>query len=357
MISIILNALVPIYFVLALGYLAGRFKRVDNRRVAELNALVMEFALPASLFAATLRTPSQALIGQWPMVVVLGVGMLVIYAIAYFLQRRVFGLGTQEAAVQALTIALPNYAAAGLPLISSVFGQSQIILVAISIACGSIIVSPLTLTLLEVGKSDNQSGLTFGRIVRSMRNSVLKPIVMAPILGVLLSLLGVSLPPLLGSSLDLIGRAAGGVALFLTGLILSAQPFKLNANVVSGTLLKNIVHPLVAIGIVMLVPMPAEIARAAIILSAVPSGFFGILFGLRYGVQSQQAGSTLIASSVLSAITVAAAILLPTPGGTAGRPKTPDITLDLQMHYLVASAPYTDMTWRERRQRMLCSNR
>jgi predicted permease len=242
-------------------------------------------------------------------------------------------------------------------LISSVFGQSQIILVAISIACGSIIVSPLTLTLLEVGKPDHQGGLTFGRIVHSMRNSVLKPIVMAPILGVLLSLLGVSLPPLLGSSLDLIGRAAGGVALFLTGLILSAQPFKLNANVVSGTLLKNIVHPLLAIGIVMLVPMPAEIARAAIILSAVPSGFFGILFGLRYGIQSQQAGSTLIASSVLSAITVAAAILLPTPGGTAGRPKTPDVTLDLQMPYLVASAPYTDMTWRERRQRMLCSDR
>jgi hypothetical protein len=47
----------------------------------------------------------------------------------------------------------------------------------------------------------------------------------------------------------------------------------------------------------------------------------GILFGLRYGIQSREAGSTLIASSVLSAITVAAAILLPTPGDTAGRPK------------------------------------
>jgi malonate transporter len=43
---------------------------------------------------------------------------------------------------------------------------------------------------------------------------------------------------------------------------------------------------------------------------AVPSGFFGILFGLRYGVVSQDAGSTLIASTVLSAATVPAAILL-----------------------------------------------
>jgi malonate transporter and related proteins len=52
------------------------------------------------------------------------------------------------------------------------------------------------------------------------------------------------------------------------------------------------------------------IGREAIILSAVPSGFFGILFGLRYGVVSQDAGSTLIATTLLSAATLPAVILL-----------------------------------------------
>ena len=313
MLSIILNALVPIFFVLALGYLAGRFKRVDNHRVAEMNALVMEYALPASLFAATFRTPRQVLISQWPLVVVLGLGMVIIYVIAYLLQRRVFGLGVQEAAVQTLTVSLPNYASAGLPLVAAVFGPSQTILVAVSIACGSVFVSPPTLTLLEAGKPGNVSGFTFGGILRSVGNSVIKPIVSAPILGVILSFLGLTLPPILGNSLDLIGRAAGGVALFLTGLILSAQAFRLNANVITGTLLKNIVHPLVAFGLVKLLPIPPDIGRAAIIMSAIPSGFFGVLFGLRYGVQSQDAGSTLIASSVLSALTLAAAIYLTGP--------------------------------------------
>jgi malonate transporter len=50
-------------------------------------------------------------------------------------------------------------------------------------------------------------------------------------------------------------------------------------------------------------------ARATILLAAVPSGFFGVLFGLRYGVESHEAGSTLIASSVLSAATLTAIIL------------------------------------------------
>ena len=68
-----------------------------------------------------------------------------------------------------------------------------------------------------------------------------------------------------------------------------------------------------AVAIVKLLPMPPELARAAILISAIPSGFFGVLFGLRYGVQPQEAGSTLIASSVLSAATIAAAIYLTAP--------------------------------------------
>ena len=311
--AIILDALFPIFFVLALGYLAGRFKRVDNQRVAELNTLVMEYALPASLFAATWHTSREALVGQWPMVVALGLGMLIIYAVTYFLQRRVFHLDQQEAAVQTLTIALPNFASAGLPLVSAVFGPEKLILVAVSIACGSVIVSPLTLMLLEAGKSAGQGGPIWKRLVSSIGKAVIKPIVLAPVLGVVLAFLGVQLPHLLGISLDLIGRAAGGVALFLTGMILSAQSVKLNANVAAGAFLKNIIHPIVAVLIVRLLPMPPESARAAILLSAIPSGFFGVLFGLRYGVQSRVAGSTLIASNVLSALTIAAAIYLTGP--------------------------------------------
>jgi predicted permease len=46
-IDILLNALVPIFAVMGLGYFAGWIRDVDNSDVSELNALVMDFALPA----------------------------------------------------------------------------------------------------------------------------------------------------------------------------------------------------------------------------------------------------------------------------------------------------------------------
>jgi len=60
----ILDSIVPVFFVMALGYLAGWTRDIDNHHVAELNALVMDFALPASLFVAMVQMPRAQLLQQ-----------------------------------------------------------------------------------------------------------------------------------------------------------------------------------------------------------------------------------------------------------------------------------------------------
>jgi malonate transporter and related proteins len=310
MLDIILGATVPVFFVIALGYFAGWTRKIDNHHVAELNALVMDFALPASLFVAMVQTPRSSLLKQGQLILVLAVSMLVIYGLHFFLQTKLFKLDSREAAVGSLTSGLPNFASAGLPLISSVFGAEHTVSVGISIAVGSIVMSPLTLVLLEAGDKTARDVPAFRRIIGAIGKSILKPVVIAPMIGMVLTLCNVEVPRLLTTSLTLIGVGAGGVALFLTGLILSSQSFRLNGNVTAGTILKNVVHPLLAAALVAALAVFPVVGRQAIILCAVPSGFFGILFGLRYGVVSQDAGSTLIASTLLSAVTVPAAILL-----------------------------------------------
>jgi malonate transporter and related proteins len=280
---------------------------VDNDHVAELNALVMEFALPASLFVATATTSRTVLLSQWPLLLVFIVSMLALYALSYSMQRRLFGLGSSEASVQALTIGLPNYAAAGLPLITAVFGAASTIDVALSIAAGSIVLSPPTLAILEVNKAQE---MNLGAVLRATIRSLGKPIVLAPLAGVVFSLFGIPLAEAVSRSFQLIGEAAGGVALFLTGLILSAQRIELGPNVLSGALLKNVLHPLLAVGLVLALPMDRDTARAAVPLCALPSGFFGVLFGLRYGLNSRVAGSTLIVSSLASIATLPVALIL-----------------------------------------------
>jgi malonate transporter and related proteins len=182
--------------------------------------------------------------------------------------------------------------------------------VALSIATGSIVLSPLTLAIPEAYEAPTGEQRNLGAILQAIGRSWRQPIVLGPLLGIVFSLLGIPLPEAASRSFQLIGQAAGGVALFLTGLILSSQRIELGPNVLSGTLLKNVVHPLLVVGLILALPMDRDTARAALLLCALRSGFFGEPFGLRYGLGSHVAGSTLIVSSLASIVTLPVALAL-----------------------------------------------
>jgi len=305
MIETILASLVPVFFVMILGFVAGLTKDIDNRNIGSLNALVMDFALPAALFTAMAQTPREAMIGQANLALVLLLAMLIVFAAAFVIETRVFGTDRRESALSALTASAPNVGSAGLPVIAAVFSRSASVSVAVAVAIAAIVMTPLSLMLLEAAGPGERS------VSKIVRGALVKPIVIAPVLGLLLSLGGISLPSLLDSGLTLVGQGASGAALFLTGLVLSAQPFRFNMNVGVGAVLKNIVQPALAGALALLLLQGAE-ARVAVVLMAVPSGAFGVLFAIRYGVQSAQIGTTLIVSTVASALTLAAAIVLST---------------------------------------------
>ena len=305
----IVMALAPVFFVLLLGYAAGKFHIVDNHQVDGLNALVMDFALPASLFAATASASRNQMIEQAPLFLVFGVTMLLLYVAWYWGLRAFSDVSSSDASLQALTIGFPNLAGVGLPIVSSVLGPSGTVPVAVALASGSILISPLTLIIVEMRAGEAHAAeMPVMQILTAVRRALSKPVVLAPALGILLSLFDLKLDALADACLSLIGIAAAGVALFLTGLVLSAQSFRLDWKVVAATAASDVIRPLLAVAVVWLFPISSEAAKTAILLAAVPSGFFGILFAVNYRLDSETAGSMVIASTGFSIATMAIAI-------------------------------------------------
>jgi malonate transporter len=308
MTMMIAEALVPVFFVMFLGYFAGARRIIDNQQVASLTVLVMMFALPAALFVGVAQTSRSGLEENGKLVLVLVISMLVIFGITFALNHYVFRLSPGQNAVQSLTVGFPNFAAVGLPLLGSVVGPGSAVSAAVSLAAGSVFISPLALAVLETrGKA---AGFSPHPIATALFHSVSKPVAIALVAGLVVAFLGIHLNEVVSDALNLIGATAAGLACFVTGLVLSAQPLRLDATVGVGVLIKNIILPLVAYAIALALGMSGEIVREAILLTAIPAGFFGILFGLNYGVRSQTMGSTLTLSYLVSVITLTAAILL-----------------------------------------------
>ena len=304
MIYIIVHALAPIFIIMLLGFWAGKAGMVNNRDVSLLNIFVMDFALPAALFSATVQTPWSGIVAQSPLIVVLTGAMWITYVALYFLATCLFKKSPQDAAVLTLTVALPNYAALGLPILGSVLGEGSAtsLSVAVSIACGSVLMTPFCLLILEREKAriaGENVGSTVTMLPVLMWRSLKKPIVLGPLLGVVLSALGFRMPELVISAIKPLGLAATAAALFLTGVILSARQLKLNAIVGVGTVAKLLIQPFIAWGLVLALGLHGSVAITAILMIALSAGFFGVVFGNRFGVQSPDAEAVLLLSSIL----------------------------------------------------------
>jgi malonate transporter len=307
----IVMALVPVFFVLLLGFFAGRFRIVDSHHVDGLNALVMNFALPASLFAATASASRSQMIAQAPLFLAFGLTMLLLYLAWYWSARSFSGVSRSDASLQALTIGFPNLAGVGLPVLSSMLGPGGAVPVAVALASGSILISPLTLIMVEMNAGKAHGADVSGRqVLTAVRRALTKPVVLAPALGILLSLSNLDLDALAHACLALIGNAAAGVALFLTGLILSAQSFRLDWRVVAATAAADVIRPLLAVAVVYIFRVAPDTAKTTILLAAVPSGFFGILFAVNYRLDSTTVGSMVIASTGFSVVTMTIAIAI-----------------------------------------------
>jgi malonate transporter len=316
LISILAFALIPVFFGLLLGYFAGIRKFVDNRDVHSLVRFVMNFALPCSLFTAIAHTDRGILRSQGGLVAVLGLVYLVLFFFTWFVERRIFRSDPADSAVLALTLGFPNATAVGIPLLDALYGPSAAAATAMGIAIGAVTISPIALAILErstlKGHAVSRSigDTTAAQIRSSMWKAVKRPVVWAPVLGVLAALAQLHLPDFVNRSLTVMGNATAGAALFLTGLIVSAQQFRLDGRVIAAIAAKNLLQPALCLAFAWMIGLSAVETRYAVLIAAIPCGFFGLVFGKGFNSSPLTASSSLIFSYVFGIVTLAGWIVL-----------------------------------------------
>jgi malonate transporter and related proteins len=251
---LILNALVPIFAGLLLGYVAGRRGLIDNKDIRSLVALAMNIAVPCALVPKR-RGCSPAVLGYC------GAG------------RNDFRLSC-SCTRRAITRHWFDYC------FSSHTSASR---------------SP--------AQFEWRSDL-LPHSFASLLRAVVRPVVWAPLLAPTCVALNLNFPSYLRGTLLMLVNAAAGSALILTGVVVSAQRFRLEGSVLVASLAKLLLQPVLALGVTMLLHMSQHQIRDIMAISAIPGGFFGLVFGSSFKATPEVASSSLIASYALGWITL-----------------------------------------------------
>ena len=303
----IVAALLPVFFVLALGYGAGKRNAFDSDQAAGLSKLAVSFALPASLFVGMTEIPRDLLLEQGRLVLALILAHVGLFFVAWAALGFIQSVRGTPAILYALMLSTSATPVFGLAVLQPILGPTAtgtVGLVALSIN----LVVPATVVLLEVDVAKHL-GIASGRsasspVLSGLSSGLKSPLLWAPIIGIAIVIANIPLPRLIAACFELIGSTTSGVAVFAVGLILSAHSFKFSRAVVLGTLGRISVQNVVLLALLHLLHVSSPFAGEALICCSFPLATVVVLFAARYKSSESETASMLLLSTLSLLVTV-----------------------------------------------------
>jgi predicted permease len=303
------GSLTPVFFVLALGYLAGKRNTFDADQAAGLSKLALTFALPASLFVSMTEIPKDLLLQQGRLVLALILSHAGLFVVAWLLLRMVKSLSGTASIIYALMLATSATPVFGLAVLEPLLGRTSggaVGLVALAI---NLTVPPAVILLeMDAAAAKDQTAAADpskpSALVTGLNAGLKSPLLWAPILGITVVLLSIHLPAVVASCFELIGSATSGVAVFAVGLVLAAHPVRLSRAVLVGTLARVTVQSAVLFALLHLLHVVSPFAREALVCCSFPLATVVVLFAARYKAVESEAASMLLISTLALIITV-----------------------------------------------------
>lgn len=302
MLNTIATTLLPVAFVIFLGYRAGRLKFFGGTDRALLTRLVLTWLLPPLLLAGILQTP-RADLTDYKIPLLFVVGLMVPYLVVLLGCRFVLRYDLRTSTLRASLLAFPDMVFMGVPILGQLFGPSSLYPILIANLIPSLIIVPLTTVLLEVG-SEKKQGDGTRAFVKTFAKAMREPRVWVPFIGIVLVLLDLHIPAFVVSSLNLVGSATTGISLFVAGLIIAEEKVELTKAVAVDVLVKNLVHPVAMLAAVIAFGVTGVLAREAILLAALPSAVITTMFAEEHGVLESESSTTILATRVLAFATI-----------------------------------------------------
>lgn len=303
----VLSATVPIFLVVALGFVSTRAGMFTRDHMSVFSTYVAKIALPLLVFVNVAgRSPGE--IFQPTYLLTYAASAVAMFALAALwcaarkrppVRRAFMGMamgGTNNGFMgfAIFLIVVPDVAGAAV-------GMDMLV--------DNIVIIPLTLFLAERFSHAGEVG-ALTSLLRALRSVVTHPLMLAIAAALLLNAVGVAVPTTLDRALTLVAQTSSGLALFTVGgMLVGLQIRGMISDVVVSVAGKLLVMPLLALGLLLaleaagLPALTGEFKAAAIITTALPTFTVLTALGEKYG-EGEFGAAAVMTGTVASFVTL-----------------------------------------------------
>jgi hypothetical protein len=304
----ILGITVPIYLVIALGYVCTRQGLFAKADLQVLGKFTLNLALPALLFNALSQRRVEDIL-NYHYLLANAIGSLMVLAAGLFWARQIQGRSLSYSSMMAMGMSCPNSGFVGYPIILLSLGPVAGVALALNMVVENFLLLPL---LLAIADAQGRPGQWKSVLFQTLKNVLRNPMIWGVVAGFAFSLSGLQMPEPVGRTIHLFAQSSAVLSLFVIGgSLVGLQARGLQGTVLPIALGKLVLHPLAMwVVLVWLVPIEDPALRAAALLTgAMPMlGIYTIL-NQRHGHGTVSAAALLV-TTVLSFFTLSGLLWL-----------------------------------------------
>jgi len=287
-----LTGFVVVGAAILVGYIIGRTGVLGQHARHVLSRLIFFVLSPALLFVVLSHADVAVLFSALlPVSVITALAMIIVFVV---LSRLFFRRSAGETVIGALSAGQVNANNIGIPISAYLLGSAAYS--APVVLFQLLILMPVALGILEASRF---GGGSIGRVIlQTVRN----PMLIGAALGVLVSVTGVEVPPIVMDPIETIGAACVPIMLISYGISLHGQrPLTgstrlVDVLVASG--LQLILMPVTAWGVGLAFGLPAEQLLIVVVLAALPTAQNVFNFSQRYDIGESISRDTILITTI-----------------------------------------------------------
>lgn len=339
----ILGALLPVMLVVAIGWAVSRHGWVTQSSVKDISNLVFFVLLPALLF----RTMANVSVSE------LNFAPVGIYFLAAFIvfggTLAVYGFRT-KAAARGLAHAFSNLVMVGVPIVSLFYGEQGLVPLFTLVTVHALVLMSSATVVFELASAYEATGRAGRKPVwrrgkfratkptaeqgeaasspdagdpphrlvstawQAVRNSLLHPVPIPILAGILVAYTGSQLPDVIDRTLQVLGTAMGPMALLLVGMTLGyARIGRTWRGALRTALVKCLLLPFVFFCCAFVLGARGPSIQVLLLCAGLPIGANVMLFTLRYGVAQEEVTASMALSTVVALFCIPLVVLVLSP--------------------------------------------
>jgi predicted permease len=309
----VLEIVLPIFSLMAAGYVCARLGYLSQTVEEGLTAFVFSVGIPL-LLARALATVQFNGIEPWSYWGAYFGSLVIVWIAALLVTAVLFRRDMRTATVAGFSASFSNLVLFGVPLIERAYGAVGLEVLVVLLALH--LPTLLTVSTFTMEFAARHDGVEVGRLdagavaLRLIKRTGRNPIIVGILIGLVWRIIQPPMPESIiivgGEALDLITRATTPLALFALGM--GAVKYGVKGDVAPAAILavlSVIVLPgLVWLATETLLPLPDLWRKVAVLAAACPTGINPYLFARYFGVAERLTTGTVIIALAASIVTI-----------------------------------------------------